>query len=447
MDVGLLTIIMIASFLVLMALGLPVAFALGTVALFLNIFLWGFKITYVMVSATFDQWTGQTLLALPFFLLMASVLQRSGIGDAAYDMFYKLMGGLKGGLAMGTVIICAIFAAMSGISGAATISMGMIAIPSMIRRKYNKHVVTGAVAAGGLLGIIIPPSIPMILFAVVARESIGSMFMGGIIPGLMLAVFYCTYIFIRSQLNPNIGPPLPPEERASWGEKLASSRAVILPMLIIIGVLGSIYTGFATPTEASAVGAFGAFLSAFINRRYDWKTVILPSLIQALRLSAMCFWILACATFFNNVYIGAGARAFVIDLVTGLELNPWMTIIFMQLSLFIFGMLMDDYAIIILIAPLYAPIAIALGFDGVWFGVLFILNMQIACLTPPYGFNLFYMRGLTHMIRDRIPEEITMMDIYRAVFQFIPMQIVALVLCMVFPQLITWIPSMMMKQV
>lgn len=161
----------------------------------------------------------------------------------------------------------------------------------------------------------------------------------------------------------------------------------------------------------------------------------------------MCFWILAAATFFNNVYIGAGARAFVVDTITGLELNPWMTIIFMQLSLFIFGMLMDDYAIIILIAPLYAPIAIALGFDGVWFGVLFILNMQIACLTPPYGFNLFYMRGLTHMIRDCIPEEITMMDIYRAVFQFIPMQVVVLVLVMVFPQLITWIPSIMMKQV
>jgi len=447
MDIGLLTVIMVGCFLVLMFLGLPVAFALASVALFLNIFLWGFQTTYLMISTIFDQWTGQTLLALPLFLLMASVLQRSGIGDAAYDMFYKWMGGLKGGLAMGTVIICAIFAAMSGISGAATIAMGMIAIPSMMHRKYNKHIITGAVAAGGLLGIIIPPSIPMILYAAVGRESIGSMFMGGIIPGVILTTFYCSYIYIRSQLNPNLGPPLPPEARATWGEKLASSRAVILPIIIILAVLGSIYTGLATPTEASAVGAFGAFIAAFINRRYGWKTVILPSFAATLRLTAMCFWILAGAMLFNNVYVGAGARAFVIDLVTGLEINPWLTVMFMQLSLLVFGCLMDDYALIVLLVPLYAPIVKTLGFDGVWFGVVFILNTQIACLTPPYGFNLFYMRGLTHMIRNLIPEEINMADIYRAVFQFIPMQIGVLVLCMVFPQLITWIPSMMMKQV
>jgi tripartite ATP-independent transporter DctM subunit len=326
-------------------------------------------------------------------------------------------------------------------------SMGLIAMPSMLHRKYNKHVVTGAIAAGGLLGIIIPPSIPMILYSVVGRESIGSMFMGGVVPGIILTIFYCLYIYIRSQLNPTIGPPLPVESRASWGEKITSLRAVILPILIIVAVLGSIYTGFATPTEASAVGAFGACLSAVINRRFDWKTVIQPAVMSALRLCVMCFWILAGATFFNNVYIGAGARAYVIGVVTGLQLNPWLTIIIMQLSLFIFGCLMDDYAIIVLIAPLYSPIVKALGFDGLWFGVLFILNMQIACLTPPYGFNLFYMRGLTHHIRDRIPEDITMMDIYRAVFQFIPMQVIALVLCMVFPQLITWLPGMMMRQV
>ena len=217
--------------------------------------------------------------------------------------------------------------------------------------------------------------------------------------------------------------------------------------MIILAVLGSIYTGLATPTEASAVGAFGAFLAAIVNRRAGWKSVIQPAVISALKLCTMCFWILACATFFNNVYIGAGARSYVIGVVTGLELNPWLTIIFMQLSLFIFGCLMDDFAIIVLIAPLYAPIVTALGFDGLWFGVLFILNMQIACLTPPYGFNLFYMRGLTHHIRDRIPEEITMIDIYRAVVQFIPMQIVVLVMCMVFPQIITWLPGMMMRQV
>ena len=442
LSAGVGTIVLFGAMFVLLATGLPVVFVLGGVAIALTILIYGFNATLGLYLSTWDTFTSQMLLAIPLFLLMASVLQHSGIADDAYDMFHKWMGGLNGGLAMGTVLICTIFAAVTGTSGAATVSMGLIAIPSMLKRGYNKHLATGGVAAGGVLGILIPPSIIMILYSLIAHLSVGRMFMGGILPGLVASFLYCLYIGIRCWRNPKLGPALPAEERATWGAKLVSLRALILPLLLIVAVLGSIWFGIATPTEAAAVGAFGAFVSAAIHRRLNW-TLLKTTTLPTLRLCAMVFWIVAGAFAFSNLYTQMGARGLIEDIITGLEVNRWVIMVFIQFSILVLGCLMDDFAIIMLTSPIYLPIISFLGFDPLWYGILFIVNMNIAYLNPPFGYNLFYLRGLGPYIKEQTGQDLTMVDLYRSVIPFIGLQIIVLVLVMIFPMLATWLPSMM----
>jgi len=442
LSAGVGTIVLFGAMFVLLATGLPVVFVLGGTAISLTILIYGFNATLGLYLSTWDTFTSQMLLAIPLFLLMASVLQHSGIADDAYDMFHKWMGGLNGGLAMGTVLICTIFAAVTGTSGAATVSMGLIAIPSMLKRGYNKHLATGGVAAGGVLGILIPPSIIMILYSLIAHLSVGRMFMGGILPGLVASFLYCLYIGIRCWRNPKLGPALPAEERATWGAKLVSLRALILPLLLIVAVLGSIWFGIATPTEAAAVGAFGAFVSAAIHRRLNW-TLLKTTTLPTLRLCAMVFWIVAGAFAFSNLYTQMGARGLIEDIITGLEVNRWVIMVFIQFSILVLGCLMDDFAIIMLTSPIYLPIINFLGFDPLWYGILFIVNMNIAYLTPPFGYNLFYLRGLGPYIKEQTGQDLTMVDLYRSVIPFIGLQIIVLALVMIFPMLATWLPSMM----
>lgn len=442
LSAGVGTIVLFGAMFVLLATGLPVVFVLGGVAISLTILLYGFDATLGLYLSTWDTFTSQILLAIPLFLLMASVLQHSGIADDAYDMFYKWMGGLKGGLAMGTVLICTIFAAVTGTSGAATVSMGLIAIPSMLKRGYNKHLAAGSVAAGGVLGILIPPSIIMILYSLIAHLSVGRMFMGGILPGLVASSLYVAYIGIRCWRNPKLGPALPAGERASWNAKLVSLRALILPLLLIIAVLGSIWFGIATPTEAAAVGAFGSYVAAALHRRLNW-TLLKTTTLPTLKLCAMVFWIVAGAFAFSNLYTQMGARGMIEDIVTGLEVNRWVIMAFIQLSILVLGMLMDDFAIIMLTTPIYLPIITSLGFDPLWYGILFIVNMNIAYLSPPFGYNLFYLRGLAPHIKEQTGQDLTMVDLYRAVIPFIGLQIIVLALVMIFPMLATWLPSIM----
>jgi len=442
LSAGVGTIVLFGAMFVLLATGLPVVFVLGGIAISFTILIYGFDATLGLYLSTWDTFTSQMLLAIPLFLFMASVLQHSGIADDAYDMFHKWMGGLNGGLAMGTVLICTIFAAITGTSGAATVSMGLIAIPSMLKRGYNKHLVTGGVAAGGVLGILIPPSIIMILYSLIAHLSVGRMFMGGILPGLVASFLYCLYIGIRCWRNPKLGPALPVEERATWGAKLVSLRALILPLLLIVAVLGSIWFGIATPTEAAAVGAFGAFISAAIHRRLNW-TLLKTTTLPTLKLCAMVFWIVAGAFAFSNLYTQMGARGLIEDIMTGLEVNRWVIMAFIQFSILVLGCLMDDFAIIMLTSPIYLPIINVLGFDPLWYGILFIVNMNIAYLTPPFGYNLFYLRGLGPYIKEQTGQDLTMVDLYRSVIPFIGLQIIVLALVMIFPMLATWLPSMM----
>ena len=438
MDVGLMTLLLFGTLFLLLVVGMPVAFALAGVTVVYGYILLGPKASYILTTQVYGSMLNAILLAIPLFFLMAHVLQHSGMADELYGAVHQWLGGLKGGLAMGTVIICTLFAAMSGISGAATVAMGLIALPAMLKRNYDKRIAVGCIAAGGVLGILIPPSVIMILYAMISRESVGGMFFGGVIPGLVLSSLFIIYIGIRSTLQPNLGPPVPPEERVSLKQRIISLKSVVLPIALVVLVLGSIYSGAATPTEAAGVGAVGAFVCAIIYRRLNWR-VLIDIIRGTFKVTGMVMWIVAAAAAFTGLYIALGAQALIIEVVTGLPVNPWAILIGIQVVLFLFGMFMDDFAIVMLCAPIFVPIVRALGFDTLWFGILFIVNMQMAFLTPPFGYNLFYLRGVA-------PKEVTMGDIYRSIIPFVGLQALGLALVMIFPQLALWLPATMMKQ-
>lgn len=434
MGIEQITLLLFAALFFFLIIGTPVAFALGGVAIVFTYFLWGPQGLANVPLVLYSQMS-PSLLAIPLFLLMANVLQRSGIADELYEAIYRWSGGLPGGLAIGTVAICTIFAAMSGVSGAATIAMGLVAIPSMLKRGYSKQLAIGSVAAGGVLGIVIPPSVIMIIYATLVRVSVGQLFFSGILPGVMIAVMHMIYIGIRSGFSKSYGPPLPAEERFSWKEKIVSLKMLILPILLIFSVLGAIYGGVATPTEAAGVGAFGAIICAIVNRKFNLKLVN-ESVRSTLSIVCMIMWIVGSAAIFNSVYVAVGGRDLITSFVTGLDVSPYMILIFMSLTLFFLGMIMDDYAVVMLAAPIYSPLIVALGFNPVWFGCLFILNMQMAYLTPPFGFVLFYLKGI-------VPKGVTMGDIYLAVIPFIIIQALGVALVIIFPQIALYLPSLL----
>jgi tripartite ATP-independent transporter DctM subunit len=417
-----------------LSLGLPVAFVLGGVAIVFSFFLWGPTSLLNVPLTTVDLMKTIVLVPIPLFVFMAVVLERSGIVDDLYEMMYRWAGPIRGGLAMGTVLIATVFAAMSGIVGAGTVTMGLIALPSMLKRGYNKGIAIGCVCAGGALGQLIPPSVDMILYGFIAKESVGKLFAGGLIPGLILSSLFITYIAIRCAIQPNMGPALPPEERATWGEKFASIRAVLLPMLLVIGVLGSIFAGLATPTEASAVGATGALICAAVYRRLNWDN-LKDAAFRTLRVTSMCLWIVLGATIFTAVYQALGATELLKEVLSGMPGGRWGVMITIQLTFFIMGCFIDDVAIMMIAAPIFLPVIKAFGFDPVWFGVLFIVNMQMGFLTPPYGFTLFYIKGVA-------PKGVTMGDIYRSIWPFVLLQGLGLIIVILLPEVVLWIPNL-----
>ena len=435
MDILTVTAILFGSLFLVLATGIPVSFALGGVGVIFTFFLWGPNAVGTIAFAAFDLMSSPILLAAPLFLLMGIILQESGIADDVYEMFYRWMGPVRGGLAIGTIIICTIFAAIIGVSGASTITMGLIALPSMFKRNYDKNIVLGSIAAGGILGILIPPSVIMIIYAMISGESVGDLFAAGVIPGLMLATLYILYIGIRCYFQPNLGPVLPKEERATFKEKIVSLKAVVLPLILIFLVLGTIYLGICTPTEAAAIGALGAFICAAIRKKLNFDLVKTASR-QTFRLVGMALWVLLGASMFNSLYRAVGAKSLIISLVGQLGMTPWTVLILMQVSLFVLGMLMDDFAVVMLCVPIYVPIIKTLGFNPLWFAMLFMVQIQMAYLTPPYGFNLFYLKSI-------VPPEITMGDLYRSVVPFVCLQLIGLILVMIIPQLALWLPSLL----
>ncbi|WP_282182943.1 TRAP transporter large permease [Aliiroseovarius marinus] len=427
------TAIMFLSMLGLMALGAPLAWALTICGVGSAWLIYGDGGLDLLVSSTFSAMDNFLLVALPMFIFMGLVLQRSGITDDLFEMIHKLMGRLPGGLGIGTVIICALIAAMAGVSGAATVSLGIIALPAMLKRGYDSQLVTGTIMAGGALGFLIPPSVLMIIYAFLSRDSVGKLFAAGLIPGLMLAGIYITYILVRCRINPSMGPPA--EEQFTAKEKILSLRFLIAPGILIVTVLGCIIGGVTSPSEASAIGAFGSLVIAAIQRRLNWD-MLRYVMLTTTKLMGMLMWITIAAVFFSKIYVGLGAGQIVGELIEDFDLSPIWVIIAMLATYFVLGMFLDDFAIVFITVPLFVPIVRELGYDTTWFAVLFILSMQSAYLTPPFGYNLFYMRSVA-------PPEITIGDIYKAALPFVALQIIGLALVVAFPQIALWLPSLL----
>jgi len=375
------------------------------------------------------------LVAIPLFISMGILLERAGIAEALFETMHRWSGPLRGGIAMGVVVICAIFAAMSGVTATATLTMGLIAVPAMLRRRYNKNIALGTVAGAGTLGILIPPSIISILIALIGRVSVGKLFMAGVGPGLLLGAMFIGYIGIRAWLNPKLCPPHP--EKFTLREKFISTRAVILPLLIILAVLGSIFFGIATPTEASSLGVVAVLIAVAIHRRFSWK-LIKDTTTETFRITVLTMWIFFGAMAFSAVYARAGGGAFITELVTGLGFGRWGILIAINLVAFFLGCFLDPFAIIFILVPIGFPIIRELGFDPIWFGILFVINMQMGYVTPPFGYQLFYLKSVA-------PPGITTGDIYKSIFPFLGVLVIGMAIIMIFPQIALWLPNLMMQ--
>jgi tripartite ATP-independent transporter DctM subunit len=437
MSIEILTLLVFGLFLVFLAMGLPVVFSLGGTAVIATYFLWGPQALHMLANRTFTNANSFVLLAIPMFIFMGCMLEKSGIAKDLYEMMFKWMGPIRGGLAFGTVTICAIFAAMVGITGAATVSMGLVALPSMLQYGYDKKIAIGCISAGGALGVLIPPSVLMIILGLYTNTSIGALYAGGILPGIMLAIFFIIYIFIACLIKPEWGPALPPEARATWKEKFVALKAVILPIALIVGILGSIFAGAATPSEAAALGAVGSIVCAAIYKSFNWPT-LRDALQTTLRLSCMVMWIIFGASVFTALYTAIGAHDLTRQLLSYIAGDRWGVVVVMQIIWMIMGCFLDPNGIIMITAPIFFPIINSLGFDPVWFGVLFVINMEMGYLTPPFGFNLFYMQAIA-------PKGVVMVDIYRSIIPFVGLQALGLVVCMIFPEIILYLPKVLIR--
>ncbi len=414
---------------------MPLAFGFGSVMVLLTLWQMGPNGLYLIVSTAYSEWSSYILLAIPLFVLMAKFLQHSGMANQMYDVMYKWMGGLHGGLAIGTIFACAIFAAMSGISGAATVAMGLIALPFMLSRGYDKRLAAGTIAAGGSLGILIPPSIMMVVYGSLANVSVGKMFMAGILPGILLTLVFTIQVGILCRWKPHYGPPLPEKERVGYKEKLTSLKGVALPFALIIVVLGVIYLGICTPTEAAGVGAFVAFLIALLRGKLTRK-LFRSALLETLTITVMIMWIVLGAKCFVHIYSASGASDFVGELMGSLPVNKWVIVILMQLIILFLGMFIDPIGIMMITVPVFVPLITSYGMDPIWFGILLTINLEMAYITPPFGLNLFYLKSI-------MPPEVTMKDLYRSVVFFVLGDMVTMALVMLFPQIALWLPFQM----
>ena len=432
MSIELVTILLFSGLIFLLAMGVPVAFALGGISVVFAFLLGGSNALYIVATTTYRQITDPNLITIPLFLLMGNFLLHSGISDRLFQALNYWMSGIRGGLAIVSIGVC-VALAMCGGFGPGILTMGLIAVPAMLKRSYDKSLALGSVMAGGVLGEIIPPSIIMIIFAYIARISIGRLFFGGVFPGIITACLYVLYITIRCHFQPHLAPKEP--EKITWEIRRAALKEIVLPGLLVILVLGSIFLGIATPTEAAGVGAMGAFLICIIYGRLTWK-VVSDSCLETLKISGMALWILIGATLFGVFYTSAGAQTLVMEIVKDLQVNRWLILGAMQVILLMSGMFMDDYAVVTICAPIFVPIATFLGFDPIWFSILFILNMQVAYLTPPFGWALILLKGVA-------PPEIQTRNLWRAVPPFVAIQLLVLIIVMIFPQVALWFPEKM----
>ena len=435
MSYEMIALLMFASMMLMLITGQRVFAAIGSVAVIAALLLWGEGGSEMGFSAAMKLMKWYPLLTLPMFIYMGFMLSESGIADDLYRMFHVWFGPVRGGLAIGTIGVMVVVSAMNGLSVAGMAIGATIALPELLRRSYDKIMVTGVIQAGSSLGILVPPSVVLVLYGMIARQPVGQLWLAGAIPGLMMAMLFVVYIAGRCWVQPHLGPVLPKEERTvSFAEKLKLLRAGILPFLIFFSMTGLFFMGYTSLVESSAVGAVGATLAAVLRRRLTFK-VLETTVRKTLGVSCMFMWIILAALCFGAVFDGLGAvRAIEGFFLERLGLGPWEVLILMQLSFLLMGTFLDDTAMLVIVAPLYVPLVKVLGFDLIWYGVLYTITCQIAYMTPPFGYNLFLMRAMA-------PPEIELMDIYRSIIPFVLVMVIALALVMIFPQLALWLPE------
>ncbi len=435
MSYEMIALLMFSSMMLMLATGQRVFGAIGAVASISALLLWGTGSSDLPFSAIMKVMKWYPLLTLPMFIFMGYVLSESKIADDLYKMFHVWMGPIHGGLAIGTIGLMVLVSAMNGLSVAGMAIGATIALPELLRRGYDKRMVTGVIQAGSSLGILVPPSVVLVLYAMIARQPVGQLWLAGVLPGLMMAGLFIVYIAIRCRLQPELGPVLPKEERdVPMAEKLRLLGAGILPLVIFAAMIIPFIKGWTSLVESSAVGAMTAFLAAVVKRRMT-REVFEVSVRQTLAISCMFMWIIVAAMGFGAVFDGLGAVRAIDNLFTDqLGLNPWMILILMQLSFLLMGTFLDDTAMLVIVAPLYVPLVKVLGFDLIWYGVLYTITTQIAYMTPPFGYNLFLMRAMA-------PPEIGLKDIYTSIIPFVMVMMLALALIMVFPQIALWLPQ------
>jgi tripartite ATP-independent transporter DctM subunit len=409
--------------------------AIGFVSAAAALLLWGDGAIEMPYTAAWKLFKWYPMLTLPLFIYMGFMISESGIANDLYKMFHVWFGGLKGGLAIGTMGMMVAISAMNGLSVAGMAIGATIALPEMLRRGYDKRMITGVVQAGSSLGILVPPSVVMVLYGMIARQPVSKLWLAGIFPGLMMAALFILYIAIRCHFQPELGPVLPKEDRQiPMKEKIGLLKAGLIPFAIFFTMTGLFLMGIASLVECSAVGALGATLAALYKKNLNRK-VIEVTLRKTLGVSCMFMWIILAALCFGAVFDGIGAVKAIESLfIERWNLSPWGVLIMMQLSYILMGMFLDDTAMLVIVAPLYVPLIIALGFNPIWYGVLYTITCQIAYMTPPFGYNLFLMRAMA-------PKEISLYDIYRSIIPFVIVMCFGLAIVMIFPEIATWLPD------
>lgn len=440
MSPTLVVILMFSGIFLGLMLGHPIAFVLGGLAVIFGFLGWGPGSWHLLVSRSFDSVSNYLLIAIPLFILMATFLERSGIAEGLFKAMMYIFGPIPGGVALAVVVLCVIFAACTGIMGATVVSMSLMSMPVMMKQGYDKYIATGTIATGGSLGIIIPPSIMLVMMADRSGISVGKLFAGGFFPGIILGILFFLYVIVVCYKNPEKGPPLSLRERTevSGSEKIRLLLVnLVPPMILIVGVLGSIWFGIATPSEAAGVGAALALLMMIGYGKFTWAS-FKECIFSSFKSSCMVMTVIVGATCFTGVFIGLGGGDVVTDAVNAFDfMGKWGIFAVMMLIIFILGFMIDWIGIIYITFPIFVPIAHNLGFDPLWFIIVIAVNLQMSFITPPFGYALFYMKGT-------IPESmnISLLDIYRGIIPFVFLQIIGLIMVVLFPSLATWLPTL-----
>jgi tripartite ATP-independent transporter DctM subunit len=442
MSLEFLTVAMFVTLILSITLGHQLAFTLAGVATLFGLIDNGFNIPGLFDLYANNVWglmNNYTLVAVPLFIFMAQLLDQSKVAEALFESLYVVLGSIKGGLGLSVVVVCTVFAATTGIIGASVVAMGLLAAPALMSKGYQKEMTSGIICASGTLGILIPPSIMMVVYAGLTglkETSVGNLFAGAIFPGLLLSGLYFLYIVIRCNLNPKLGPPITKQEASKytrsqkWGMTL---KSLLPPLGLILMVMGTILAGVATATEAAGMGALGAFILALFNRAITWP-VLRKASIATLKTTSMVMMLFIGGTFFSTVFLSMGGGDVVADLFVGSGMNRWMAFAIMMFIIFILGMFIDWAAILLVTVPIFMPIATQLDFDPLWFAIMMCVNLQTSFLTPPFGYALFYFKGVA-------PDGYTMMHVYRGIMPFVAIQVIGLIILAIFPGMSTWLPA------